>query len=76
MAIVTATVKGQIVIPAELRKKFRIVKGTRFNVYEQGKKIIAEPLQNDTVQEGRGMLKTRGRILKALMADRKRAAKL
>lgn len=75
MAVVTATVKGQIVIPADIRRKFRIVKGTRFNVYEQGDKIIAEPLQNDPVQEGKGMLKTRGRILKALMADRKSEAK-
>ena len=58
MAIVKATVKGQIVIPADIRKKFRIVRGTRLNVYEQGKKIIAEPLQNNPVEEGRGMLKT------------------
>lgn len=52
-----------------------IVKGTRLNGYEQGKKIIAEPLENDPVEEGRGMLKTGGRILKALIADRKREAK-
>ena len=75
MAIVKATVKGQIVIPADIRKKFRIVRGTRLNVYEQGKKIIAEPLQNNPVEEGRSMLKTGGRILKALRADRKREAK-
>ncbi len=75
MAIVTATVKGQIVIPADIRKKFGIVKGTRLNIYEQGKKIIAEPLRNDPVEEGRGMLKTGGRILKALKTDRKREAK-
>ena len=75
MAIVKATVKGQILIPAYIRRKFRIVKGTRLNVYEQGKKIIAEPLENDPVEEGRGMLKTGGRILKALIADRKREAK-
>ena len=47
MAIVKATVKGQIVIPADIRKKFRIVRGTCLNVYEQGKKIIVEPLQNE-----------------------------
>jgi hypothetical protein len=29
----------------------------------------------DPVEEGRGMLKTKGRILKALMKDRKREAK-
>jgi hypothetical protein len=39
-----------------------IVKGTRLNGYEQGKKIIEEPLENDPVEEGRGMLKTGGVI--------------
>ena len=72
MAVVTSTVKGQIVIPADIRKKFKIEKGSRVNVYEKGDKIIVEPLPDDPIQEGRGMLKTRGRVLKALMEDRKR----
>jgi AbrB family looped-hinge helix DNA binding protein len=76
VAIVTSTVKGQIVIPADIRKKFGIKKGTRINIYEKGNKIIVEPLPDDPVQEGRGMLKTRGRILKALIEDRKREANL
>jgi len=76
VTIVTSTVKGQIVIPADIRAKFRIKKGTRVNVYEDRNKIIVEPLPDDPIKEGRGMLKTRGRILKALMADRKREAKL
>ena len=76
MTIVTSTIKGQIVIPADIRGKFRIKKGTRVNVYEDGNKIILEPLPDDPIKQGRGMLKTRGRILKALMADRKRGAEL
>ncbi len=56
--------------------EFRIKKGTRVNVYEDGNKIILEPLPDDPIKQGRGMLKTRGRILKALMADRKREAEL
>ncbi len=75
MAVVTSTIKGQIVIPAEIRKKYKISKGTRMNVYEEDGKIIVKPFLEDSVQEGRGMLKTRGRILKALIADRKREAK-
>jgi AbrB family looped-hinge helix DNA binding protein len=76
MTIVTSTIKGQIVIPADIRGKFKIKKGTRVNVYEDGNKIILEPLPDDPIKQGRGMLKTRGRILKALMADRKREAEL
>ena len=76
MTIVTSTVKGQIVIPAHIRGKFKIKKGTRVNVYEEGDKIIVEPIADDPIKEGRGILKTRGRVLKALMADRKKEAKL
>ena len=76
MTIVTSTVKGQIVIPAHIRRKFKIKKGTRVYVYEEGNKIIVEPVLEDPIKEGRGMLKTRGRILKALMADRKKEAKI
>ena len=75
MAIVTSTIKGQIVIPASIRKKFNIKKGSRINVYDEGNKIIVEPLPDDPIQEGRGMLKTQGRVLKGLIADRKREAK-
>ena len=75
MGIVTSTIKGQIVIPAELRKKFKIVKGTRVNVYEENNKIIVEPLMEDPVRKGMGMLKSRGRVLNALLSDRKREAK-
>ena len=75
MAVVTSTVKGQIVIPAEIRKKFKIEKGTRVNIYAEDNKIIVEPLIDDPVLEGRGMLKTRGGLLKALLADRQREAK-
>ena len=76
MVLVTSTVKGQIVIPADIRKKFNIKKGTRVNVYEKENKIIVEPLPDDPVQEGRGILKTRVRVLKALMKDRKKEATL
>ena len=75
MAVVTSTVKGQIVIPANIRKKFRIKKGTRVNVYDDGDKIIVEPIHENPVVEGMGMLETRGKVLKALIADRKREAK-
>lgn len=72
MVFVTATVKGQIVIPAPLRKKFKIEKGTRITIYEDGKRIIVEPIHDDPVAAGKGMLKTHGKVLKALIADREK----
>ena len=68
--------KGQIVIPAGIRKKYGIVKGTQMNVYDQGNKIVIEPIQKDPIQEGRGALKTKGRVLKRLMKDRKEESEL
>ena len=76
MTIVKSTVKGQILIPAELRKKFGIVKGTPVNVYEKDNQIVVEPLKEDFVQSGRGILKTKGRILKSLIENRKEEAEL
>jgi AbrB family looped-hinge helix DNA binding protein len=75
MNVVKATVKGQILIPASLRRKYRIERGTPLRVYEGKNRIILETMDRDPVEEGRGMLKTKGRILKALAEDRKREAK-
>jgi AbrB family looped-hinge helix DNA binding protein len=75
MGVVRSTVKGQILIPAPLRKKFKIVQGTLLNVYEEEHRIVVEPLHEDPVSTGRGMLKTGGRVLRSLLKDRKREAR-
>ena len=75
MPVVTSTIKGQIFIPAVLRKKYGIVKGTSINIYEQNNKIILEPIHKDPVTQGRGILKTKGRVLKRLIEDRNDEAK-
>jgi len=73
--VVKATVKGQILIPASLRRKYQIERGTSLRVYGRRNHIVLEPLVQDPVEQGRGMLKTRGRILKSLIEDRKREAR-
>ena len=75
MDVVKATVKGQILIPASLRRKYRIERGTALRVYGEKNRIIFEPVVRDPVEEGQGMLKTKGRILKSLIKDRKKEAK-
>ncbi len=74
MPIVTSTIKGQIVIPVAIRARFKIKKGTQVNVYDDGNRIIVEPIADDPIEKGRGMLKTRGKILRALVEDRKKEA--
>jgi len=68
----TVTVKGQIVIPAPLRHKYGIKKGTKVRVYEEAGKIVLEPLDLDRLLGRlRGLLKDTG-ALEELMAERAR----
>jgi AbrB family looped-hinge helix DNA binding protein len=63
------TSKGQVVIPAELRKKFGITPGTRFEVTEDGESIILRPITPQYIRSLRGSLKGAG-ALNALKQDR------
>jgi AbrB family looped-hinge helix DNA binding protein len=74
MTIVKATAKGPILIPAPIRKKRSIGKGTILRISREGNRILVEPMQKDVVEVGRGMLKSRGCVLKALSEDRKAEA--
>lgn len=72
-----ATTKGQIVIPAELRRKYNIKKGSKVSIYEgEGGVIIIKPLPEDPIEASKGMLKGKTSILKALLKDRKEEAKV
>jgi len=70
MSVVTTTVKGQVVIPARIRRKFGIVKGTPVHIYEEEDRIIVEPVHEDPVRQGRGLLKSGGKVLSGLIKDR------
>ena len=70
MTVTTLTLKGQVVIPAALRKKLKIRQGTRLHVEEKNGKIIMEPLPDDVVSSGRGLLKSKGKVLQTMLKDR------
>lgn len=74
MTTTTATQKGQVLIPVALRKKFNIHKGTRLSVKESNGKIVLEPLADDFICRDRGVLKTQGKLVKQLLADREAEA--
>lgn len=67
------TVKGQIVIPSKVRKKFGIKEGTRVqvDVDEQAHRIILTPITRDYIQSLRGKFRGKG-LLDALAAEKKR----
>ena len=66
-----ATVKGQVVIPAALRKKYGIKPGTRLRVFEGNGRIIMQPITREYIKRVRGSLKGSG-AMKVLMEERKR----
>lgn len=54
----TATTKGQIIIPAQIRKKFGIIKGTRVavEVDESNGTIVLRPITASHIARLRGSL--------------------
>ena len=71
--ITTSTVKGQIVIPSSVRRKFGIKEGTRIQIDadEKTHHIILTPITRDYIFSLRGKYKGKG-LLKALMDDRQK----
>lgn len=67
----TATVKGQVLIPAPLRRKYGIKKGTRIFVTEEKGRIVLQPITREYIHGLRGILKGTG-ALEELMAERRR----
>jgi AbrB family looped-hinge helix DNA binding protein len=69
----TATVKGQIVIPSSVRRKFGIKEGTRIRIEtdEKTQQIILIPITREYIHSLRGKYKGKG-LLKALMSEKKR----
>jgi AbrB family looped-hinge helix DNA binding protein len=57
MAVVNVSYKGQIVIPAELRKKFGIEPNGKVEVTELNNGIVILPIPKDPIKQGRGFLK-------------------
>lgn len=64
------TSKGQIVIPAELRRKFGIRKGTQVCLYEQDGQIVVRALTDEYLRSLAGITKTHGKLLKALRDEK------
>lgn len=70
------TVKGQIVIPSKLRRKFGIKKGTVVNLYERNGEIVLQPVTDEYIRSMAGILGTKGRLLKALMKEKAKEREL
>lgn len=66
-----STVKGQIVIPATLRRKYGIKNGTKIIVTDGGDAIILKPVTDQYLRNLQGSLKGKGG-LNVLMEERRK----
>jgi AbrB family looped-hinge helix DNA binding protein len=70
-----ASAKGQIVIPAALRRKYGIKNGTRIVIIDNGNSIILKPMTEEYLKKLQGSLKGKGG-LKTLLDERRKDARL
>jgi len=66
------TSKGQLVIPARLRRRFGIKKGTLISFLEDNGRIIVQPVTREFIRGLRGSLKGEPSALDVLLEERKR----
>jgi AbrB family looped-hinge helix DNA binding protein len=70
------TVKGQIVIPSKMRRKFGIKRGTQVYLYERGGEIVIRPVTDEYLRSLAGIIGTKGKLLKALMEEKAKEREL
>ncbi|HSR17623.1 MAG TPA: AbrB/MazE/SpoVT family DNA-binding domain-containing protein [Ignavibacteriaceae bacterium] len=70
------TSKGQLVIPSKLRRRFGIKPGTRVNFFEEDDGIKIIPVTHEIIEANKGFLKTGGKLLKALLEEKKKEREL
>ena len=73
---VKVSIKGQIVIPVELRKKYAIAPGNTVDVRDGDGKILVLPSLKDTIQASRGFLQGGTSLTSALLKARSEDATL
>ena len=71
MTTSTVSGKGWVVIPKELREKYRIKKGDRVHFVDYGGVIALVPSSRDPVRESRGLLKGGASLTEVLLALRR-----
>jgi len=66
------TVKGQVVIPSKLRRRFGIKRGTQVSLFERNGEIIIKPITDEYIRSMAGITGTKGKLLKALKEEKAR----
>jgi len=70
MPTTVVTTKGQVVIPAKIRQRLNIKKGTRLYIEERGDELILRPVTPAYLDRIAGVLHTKGKLSRALLEER------
>jgi AbrB family looped-hinge helix DNA binding protein len=66
------TQKGQMVVPARIRRKLKIKRGTRLVIIEQDNGFLVKPLDRKFFEHFAGILPSKGKASKALLEERRK----
>jgi AbrB family looped-hinge helix DNA binding protein len=66
----TITSKGQIVVPARLRRRYGLKPGTKVYFIERDKEIVFQPVTKEYLKNVHGMLTSETSATKELLRDR------
>ena len=72
MHIVTASSRGQIVIPKEIRNRLNIAAGKKLSVNAEGDQVVLTLLPDDPVEAFCGIFKEKTSLTRALSEQRKK----
>jgi len=72
MKTATLSVKGQIVVPAKIRKKLGLRKGSLVAIIEEPDGFCVRPVERKYFEQYAGLLPGKGRATKALLEDRRK----
>ncbi len=75
MAIVKTLSKGQIVIPAGIRKRYHIEPGTEMQIMDYGGIIYLVPPVEDPIKAASGILPSKPSLSERLLRERKKEFK-
>jgi len=67
----TLSEKGWVVIPLELRKRYRLKKGDKVHFIDYGGMVAIVPISHEPLKDAAGMLKGRTSLAAALLKSRK-----
>ena len=70
METAQVTSKGQIVVPARLRRKYGIKPGTKVCFIERNGEIVFQPVTRDYIRSLCGMLKSDSSVTEEILKER------